>query len=95
MTGEMSVKHELRLFPVRLLPARTLSLSLPLYPSLSPFFHLLLLPAKTMANESVCCVLRQLCELTSMGSRKKKHSKALSGINSRRQIKWEQFGFSL
>lgn len=47
----------------------SLSLFLPLSPSLS---LLLLLPAKTMANESVCCVLRQLCELTSMGSTKKK-----------------------
>lgn len=27
MTGEMSVKHEMRLFPVRLLPALSLSLS--------------------------------------------------------------------
>lgn len=51
----------------------SLSLFLPLSPSLSP-------SAKTMANESVCCVLRQLCELTSMGSTEKKsiakHSQA-------------------
>lgn len=57
MTGEMSVKHEMRLFPVRLLPALSLSLS----------------PAgKTMENESVLmCVLCQLCELTSMASTKR------------------------
>lgn len=60
MTGEMSVKHELRLFPVRLLPARALTLPTSLPLSLSPF----LLLAKTMTESVLCCVLRQLCELT-------------------------------